>query len=253
MDRQYKIIKSSYADIVANQIKRMIINGSFSTGDRLPTEQELSEMFGVGRTTIREAITALCAIGLIERQKHATFVKNIANMCLEPIQNFILLKNIDLAQIFEARLALEPSLCGWAASRRTDKDLENIITFQQELAEIEQTATAESAQTADRFVEANFNFHFAIAKASQNIILADLLLSIVQILKDRQKEIMDVPNINQTIIQEHGSIVSAIQRQDPVQASEKMRIHLEKALQNHLALLEHPSITLNSAHTYTPC
>src|SRR5690554_4914110 len=100
------IVKNTCADIAADQIKRLIVTGKYNSGDRLPTEMELSEMFGVGRTTIREALKALSAIGLIERHKQATYVKNLSNACLEPMQNFIMMKNIDLSQVFEARMAL---------------------------------------------------------------------------------------------------------------------------------------------------
>jgi len=220
-----KLVKSNFSDMVAKQIKRMILSGQLKTGERLPAEQDLAKMFGVGRTTIREAIKALSAIGLIYREKQATYVKNVSNACLEPLQNMILLKNVDIKEIFEVREVLELSLVTLAAQRHTDEDMQAIVSSHKEIMK--------DNITGDRAIEANFNFHLAIARSSKNTILTELVLTIVHILKEKQKETISIPGVISEIVCQHQKIIDAIKERDPLAAREAMKYHLEEARKTH--------------------
>lgn len=175
MNNQY-IIRKSLADEVAAKIQQQISLGQYQVHEKLPTEPELMKSFGVGRSTIREAIRILANSELLRVQQGVgTFVKDASDI-KEPLSQR--LKRANAQDVDEVRKLLEMKIAEKAAHHRKEED----ITKMQHFLELR----TQAAQTGKLYecVEADIQFHIAIAEASQNDILADLYKSFAKELKN---------------------------------------------------------------------
>jgi len=121
---QTPLRKHSLADTLAQRLQRRIAAGKFRTGERLPTESELMRMFGVGRSTVREAVRMLSDRGFLNvRQGAGTFVAAPAASDALVEQR---LRRADIRELDEVRKILEAAIVERAAARRTPQDMERI-------------------------------------------------------------------------------------------------------------------------------
>ncbi|WP_068688241.1 FadR/GntR family transcriptional regulator [Culturomica massiliensis] len=163
------IQKKSLAEELAEQLQNQIKDGKFAVGQKLPTEPELMLIFGVGRSTVREAVKILVNMGFLKVQQGAgTFVENLT-ASNEPMEQR--LRRADIHDLDEVRKILEIAIAGRAAERRTEQDIEKIEGFLDERGR-----TAEAGQL-EACIEADVNFHIALAKATHNEILYELYRS----------------------------------------------------------------------------
>ncbi|AXY72957.1 FadR family transcriptional regulator [Paraflavitalea soli] len=166
---EHGISRRSLADEVAARLQQQIKSGQYKVGDQLPVEPELMHRFGVGRSSIREAIKLLVNSGLLRVQQGVgMFVEEHAGIC-EPLSQR--LKRSDMNDIKEVRQLLEMKIAEKAAVHRTAKDAKKI----QRCFEAREKAAA--ANDIAGSVEADISFHNAIAEASGNEVLADLYKS----------------------------------------------------------------------------
>ena len=155
-----KVEKKTLADEVSEQIQKRIALGEMSVGSKLPTEKELSDMYGVGRSTIREAVSVLSNIGLLRvMQGKGTFVVS-QYATNEPIAQR--LKRAQSCDLDEIRQILEMKIAEKAARKRTKADIAN-----KEIAKANKTGDLEKS------IDADIKFHTAIAQASHNEILLE--------------------------------------------------------------------------------
>ena len=160
------IQRKSLADEVASQLEALITKDKFKVGDKLPTEPELMKTFGVGRSSIREAIKILTNRGLLSVQQGVgTFVENQVPIG-EPLGQR--LKRADIRDLDEVRKLLEVKIAEKAAENYTGADIERMNIFLQE------RKIAGAAGDLASCVKADIGFHIAIAEASKNEILLDL-------------------------------------------------------------------------------
>nr|WP_121273321.1 FadR/GntR family transcriptional regulator [Pedobacter schmidteae] len=163
------IKKKSLADEVASKLQEQISLGKYRINEKLPIEPELMKSFGVGRSTIREAIKILANSGLLRVQQGiGTFVE-LSTGGKEPMEQR--LKRANIQDLDEVRQLLEMKIAEKAALNRTDAD---IIAIREHLASRKK---ASIAGLLEECVEADVRFHVAIAEASKNEILADLYKS----------------------------------------------------------------------------
>ncbi|MFZ5945436.1 MAG: FadR/GntR family transcriptional regulator [Bacillota bacterium] len=149
---------------IADQIKSLINEGVLKVGDRLPSERELSAQFNVSRSTVRESLTSLEILGLIEvRTGLGTFVCK-PNQLDNNIIGEELESNISPTELFEARLIIEPKLSQLAAQRATIEDVEEMAKVIEQAKHLEQNEI-------DKFEELDRKFHLLIAKAANNEVL----------------------------------------------------------------------------------
>lgn len=185
------INKQSLADKVAAKIQEQVALGHYKVDDKLPIEPELMKNFGVGRSTIREAIKTLANTGLLRVQQGAgTFVANATNSS-EPFEQR--LKRTDLVQLNEIRELFEMKIAEKAALNRT---LADISIIKKHLADRKRAAEAGELEAC---IDADIKFHVAIAEASKNEILADLFKSVSLHLKKEFRHVhSDTENFRQT-------------------------------------------------------
>ena len=168
--------RTALADTVAGNLKQLIKSGKYKSGDKLPSEPELMEQFGVGRSSIREAVRILSNCGLVNvKQGLGTFV-NLNEGLDEPLHQR--LKRADKADLKEVRQLLEVKAAEKAALNRTQKDIVRMTSL------LRKRKTAAEKQQTQTCIDIDVDFHIAVAEASGNEILADLYRTIsVQIKK----------------------------------------------------------------------
>jgi GntR family transcriptional repressor for pyruvate dehydrogenase complex len=211
-----------YQRIVA-QIEHRIVAGELKVGDQLPSERELAEQFGVSRIAVREAVKALRAKGLVEVMPgRGTFITNGTEGVLR--HSFGLLMRFGStdgsANLVEVREILEPELAALAATRITDEQLAALS---------EAVGIMDKAlDDADVFVEADLDFHLALAQATQNPIIPILLDPIIDLLREHRKRIALVKGGLERGQFHHKRILDALVRRDPQGARQAMHSHLQQ-------------------------
>jgi len=171
------ITRKSLADEVAGQLQQQIVQGKYKEGDQLPIEPALMTFFGVGRSTIREAIKLLVNSGFLRVQQGlGTFVADASGL-KEPLSQR--LKRVDKADMDEVRQLLELKTAEKAALLRTEADIKKITRY------FEKRKKAAAENNLPACIEADMQFHIAIAEAAKNEILADLYKTFSLHLKER--------------------------------------------------------------------
>lgn len=202
--------------------KRLISEGSLLPGHRLPAERDLAEMFGVSRSSLRQALKVLETIGVIsQRVGDGTYLNTAAaSMLGEPMEFLILLEGISFQDLMEARLIVEPELAARAAARATAEDLAEL---QQALAAME-----EGRHDHARFIACDLRFHQAIYRAAGNR-LCSLMFTVVHHSLEKLMQLTSQLVTPQHTLQLHKRIYAAIRRQDADEARRRMKEHLEDA------------------------
>jgi DNA-binding FadR family transcriptional regulator len=212
MNTENIVKRLSLADDVASRLQQKISLGEFAVGEKLPTEPELMVLFGVGRSTIREAVRNLSNAGLVRVQQGlGTFVEQKQIISESLSERFLRAKGLELneiRQLFELKVAEK------AALNRTEND---IFQMKKYLTERKQMALA---NIPDACIQADINFHVSIAIASQSEILVDLYKTVAKNLKEYFSELyIDTENFVQT--QElHEALLQSIIDQNPQKAWE---------------------------------
>jgi GntR family transcriptional repressor for pyruvate dehydrogenase complex len=213
------------ADVV-DAIKGMILAGDLQANDRLPTETDLAAALGVSRGPLREGVSALTAMGLLEtRQGDGTYVTSLEpTLLMAPLAFIVDLHSRDGArQVLAVRRVLECEAAGLAALHI---DAATIAKGQAALADAER-ALAEAPTDYERLFAADREFHAVIAAASENPVLAALIESIsgrtarARLLRGATEE-----GAQQRTIDEHRAVLAAIIAHDAERARLRMAVHL---------------------------
>lgn len=157
----------------AQKIKMMIIQREMKPGDRLPTEKELTELFDVSRSTLREAMKFLRAENVVViRQGSGTFVSAGTGIGEDPLGlHFTDQENL-IHNLFETRMMIEPEIAGLAAMRATPHDIRNLERLVAEMNQMEVNSKATA--------EMDIQFHKAVAECTHN----DVLVRITPIINE---------------------------------------------------------------------
>ncbi|WP_316841995.1 FadR/GntR family transcriptional regulator [Pedobacter gandavensis] len=205
-----KTIKLS--DKVIIEIRKDIASGKLKKGEKIPAEPELMEHYGVGRSTIREAIKTLAISGILKvQQGSGTFV--VSKIKDETLSQR--LKRADFEEINTVRALLEKEIVKLASQHRSDADLttmENLLL---------QRKKAIEEQQQKKCAEADIAFHISIAKASGNQVLSDLYENFSSVLRNFF-ELRDAADIKHFSNSQHlhEALFEAIKKQDPKQAEQ---------------------------------
>lgn len=220
-----KIATHKIYEKVAEQIKRQIVEGKLQPGEKLPSTREFSERFQVGRSTIREALSALKAMGLVEsRQGEGSYVRsNMPEQVSMPDFESMQLSRETVLELLEARKSLEVSNAAIAAEKRTEEDLE---TFEGILATMQENLGNEAEGE-----KADMLFHLTLARATHNTIMVRLLETISGQMESairgtRRLQMYSNRSVSAQLWREHQNIYAAIRAGDPIAAQDAMREHL---------------------------
>jgi GntR family transcriptional repressor for pyruvate dehydrogenase complex len=205
---------------IVHQIRGFIASGELRPGDQLPSERELAERFQVSRASIREALTALLVMGLLERSRTGGGLAARGNhvwFTIAPLSTFLATRSHIVEQI-EVRRMIEPEM-GRLATARAGAD--DIGRMAQCLMDMEADIDAGGLGS-----EADAAFHAAIAATTNN----ELLTRIVQLIGDairEHREILQTPEGARESLEEHRAILEAIRHGDGEAAYEATRHHID--------------------------
>jgi GntR family transcriptional regulator, transcriptional repressor for pyruvate dehydrogenase complex len=224
---QYKKIKpKKIYEEVAETIHDMIRAGQLKPGDKLDSVQQLAENFQVGRSAIREALTALRAMGLIEiRQGEGTYVREFETEQISfPLSTAILMNADDIAHLLEVRKILEAGTVFCAAQKRNDIQLHAMEAALEEMKRA--NGDEELGEKAD------LQFHLAIAESSHNPLLISLMNHVSGLIGETMKEtrrlwLYSKQTTTDRLHDEHYNIYKAIKEQDAEKARSLMLSHIE--------------------------
>lgn len=224
----YKPIQSSHLyEKIVDQIQHSILRGTLKTGEQLPSERELALKFGVSRTAVREAVKTLHEKGLVEPcTGRGTFVTNGTSQAVR--QSIDLMMRIDRLHgsryLSETRQILEPEIAAIAAMRIEEPQL---------------ALMREAFATMDRalndpatYIEADLDFHLALAEAAGNPLILSLIDSIVVLLREQRMRIFFTEGGPQRGQHHHARIMEAVTKRDVEGARAAMREHLQQVKQD---------------------
>src|SRR5581483_10267159 len=166
------------AEVLATQIKQEIISGKYPEGAMLPPETEMAEQLNVSRPTVREALRLLESEGLVsirpgprggprvERPRSTTVTRSLTTL--------FQYEHVSLAELLEARRAIEPACARVAATRATPDD---IVALQRSIEHMRAELNNDSI-----FWEENANFHVALAEAGRNTVLDTLMIALRELI-----------------------------------------------------------------------
>jgi GntR family transcriptional repressor for pyruvate dehydrogenase complex len=208
------------SDKVAEMMLDTILSRRLQVGDRLPSERELGEQFGVSRTVVREAVRALVAKGVIEvRSGSGLRVAAVdAAAVTESMSLYLRGGTLDFEKVHEVRALLEVHIAGVAAERATDADLARLREVHERMER--ERADVEAAARDD------LEFHRVIAGATQNDLYLLLMDSIGAALIDIRRENLGSGSAPMTLSQ-HESVLDRVAAGDAEGAREAMAAHLE--------------------------
>ncbi len=227
----YKAVRASrlYEQIV-QQIEESIQEGRLKPGEQLLAERELALQFGVSRTAVREAVKTLSEKGLVEAYSgRGTFVTSGRSQSMRNSLNSFM-KSGDLqnsAYVAEMREILEPEFTALAAVRIGEQHL---MMMREAVAVMDR-----SMDQPEAYIEADLDFHLALAEAAGNPLILSLLDSLVGVLREQRMGIFGVtggPDRGQV---HHKLILQAIEQRSASKARKAMRAHLEQVREDSAA------------------
>jgi len=213
----------SVPEQILDEITRLVTEGILKPGDRLPSESELAESFGVGRSSLREAMRALQLLGVVEVvQGKGTFLRETHLLPLA--LNWTRLASTDLiSQIMEARQVVEVAIAPLAAERATQEDIAAMRTA------IEQAAGAGGDPEVSG--RASVDFHLALAGATHNEVLFLMYRTVRDLYVETARRTQATPASMEDRLQDHRQLLESVERRDSEMAGRLMAEHIEKGKQ----------------------
>lgn len=225
---------------VMQDIKQKMESGLYAPGDKLSSVEKLASAYGVGRSTIREALGALRALGMLDiRQGGGTFVRSLQPVTADggdgvPLHPGMLQpetwadRALPLQHVLEVRRVLETGCAALAAANRSEQD---IAAMRERLTEMERQLGNEEASE-----QADVSFHQLVAAATHNPVLIELMESLAQKLHVHMRDMRALwfyaeRSSAERLLREHTAICEAIAAGDAAAASTMMEQHITKVEQ----------------------
>lgn len=217
------------ADVVAEQLLDLVLDGTFPVGGALPSESELAGRFGVSRLTVREAIRSLVPTRVLDVQQGRSTLVNPTSQW-SPLDGRLLLARSRAGadplllprRLLEARRVVEVAIVELAALRRQEHHLERLRDLH------EQMLSGHSRGDAAATAEADLAFHAALFEAADNVFLDALFEPLTSVLTAMRRETSAVPDFRSHALDRHAAILQAVEMGDPVQARAAMEAHLQQ-------------------------
>jgi GntR family transcriptional repressor for pyruvate dehydrogenase complex len=217
--------KKIYEEIV-DQIKQLILDGQIKPGDKLPSERHLVESFRVSRASIREALSALEMMGLLEvKTGEGAYIRQLqADSMAASLTWALSMEKGSVLELLEVRKMIEVQAAGHAADRITNVELD-------ELESILNSMRMNLYKIGKIGEKADHSFHYNIAKATHNKITIRLMDTISDhlqhLIKASRSKLYEGKYTPEILYEEHVKILLALRRRDVNEAREQMIRHLE--------------------------
>jgi GntR family transcriptional repressor for pyruvate dehydrogenase complex len=217
--------RSTLAADVARTLRIWIDSGRFQPGEFIPSQKELAVQFGVGLSTIREAIKILTATGLVQSHPgKGTWVSDDAAFRLfKPSSVPNRLGELKARQLYEARSVIEVALSTLAAERASPEEVNRILQAQERV---------ENAGSEEEYIKADIDFHLAVAAAGHNEVLEQFYQFMQSLFLQVITELIHLPDVKDASLPLQRAIADAIARKD-IQAAQ----HAAMEHMNYIARL----------------
>ncbi|MFH2116303.1 MAG: FadR/GntR family transcriptional regulator [Spirochaetota bacterium] len=218
----------SISDQIYNDIETRIISGDLKPGDKLPTENELCNLWNTSRISVRQALERFVAIGILAKIRGGgSYVqKPDPSLFLSPLLPFVIFREESLLNILEFRVNFEVGnvrLC-------TEKcDETNLAKLRDCLARMEANQTEQNKRINMEYVEADLDFHMEIARASKNPVNVKINEMLRHVMRKHQMNLNALLGTS-TSIKEHRNIFIAIVDRDPELAAHFMAKHINRTI-----------------------
>ncbi|WP_433781477.1 FadR/GntR family transcriptional regulator [Actinomycetospora sp. CA-101289] len=228
------------SDVLATELRERILSGEYTEGTPLPPERELVVQTRMSRTTVREALRILEVQGLIRikaGRAGGAFVQHPGEESVaDSLDLLIRGRRIRLSSIHETREAIEPSCARLAALHRTPADLRRLEAANETIA---------TSGSLDEFLQANVDWHVAVAGASHNEILTGIMMALSRaIYTATHNEGFVNEEVRSIAVRAHKSVTRAIKDKDPDAAVRRMSRHVHAYAEAALEAEDRTSITL---------
>jgi GntR family transcriptional repressor for pyruvate dehydrogenase complex len=215
------------ADSVAAQLEELVLSGAYEIGEKLPAERVLAEQFGVGRSSMREALRMVESSGLL-RTAHGIGVFVARTSKESPsLSDLLLLDDYSVRDLFEVRTPLEGDAAALAAERVTASQIDELDSI------IARMANPEVSDS--EFIDLDAEFHRTIALASHNPLLHQLVNSIAPLFVDYSHRVITLPGRRARAHAGHQRILAAVKAHRTKEA--------RTAAIKHIAEVEHDIVT----------
>jgi len=215
------------SDQVFDQLKELIFRGEMKPGEKIMPERELSDALSVSRTSVRDAISKLVVMGLLEqRQGQGTFIRSMDSIQNNPLAVAMDAQDATLEDLLEVRMGLECNAAALAAQRAVESDLQFL---EKSIADMHKEVASGELGT-----EADVSFHMAISYATKNPVQVDIMKSFYDFLfigiKENLSHLYKEPGNIDKIVEQHKEIFAAIRNHDTEQAYMSMKRHIDFVL-----------------------
>jgi GntR family transcriptional repressor for pyruvate dehydrogenase complex len=221
----HAIKRTNISEQVFNQMKQQLLEGAWIAGQKLPSENELAEAFGVSRITVRQALQKLTVLGLIEtRLGEGSFVKEFTpGTYMNAMIPAMYLSSSSVEEVLEFRLIMEVETAGIAALKATDEDIEKLSSS---LARMEAYCN-----DINRYTREDFRFHMILAEITKNSLVIRLMELLTDILEATIQNVTKIIG-DEIGLKYHRLILEAVTNHDYDMAKTAMHDHVETTLKN---------------------
>lgn len=210
---------------ISNYILEGILEGTITTGAKMPSERELSETLGVGRSTLREAVKVLTMLGLLEvKPGQGTFITDgSSDFYAAPLAWGLLIGERSIGEIVEVRSLLDCEAARLAALRATPDEVDMVRSHYEEMVAAHETCDAEA------FADADVRFHLAVARAAHNAVILQTMRTIRRLLELWISKVLTNSESLAVTLDEHRSVYESIRDKKPEGSQEAMYRHVQAA------------------------
>ena len=214
------IKRTSISEQIFEQLKEKIINGELKPNDKLPSENELCKIYGVSRTTIRQALLSLVNLDLIEtRFGEGSFVKEInQGVAMNALIPHTFLNPKSILEIIEFRQLIEPNVAYIACQKATEEEIDSLRTIY--------NLMVKNQNNLDEFSKLDYDFHIEIAKISKNSYVIKIYEIIKDILLNAFSDIV-LKRGNEAGLKFHELILNAFIYKRSLDAQKYMQEHMD--------------------------
>lgn len=222
-----KIKQNTIVEQVMEKIKDLIASGQYKVGDKLPTESELGQMFGIGRSSVREAIKIFNYLGILEsRTAKGTYVCSRSHISSESLSWAVLLGSNEMQELVETRAAIEL----WSVIQLADKYRSDSQKYQKYVDQLVQIIlnmrNATNERNFDNTIELDFQFHDVIISSSENSLFISIYHTLRSFMLASSLKIHQDSHVLSTLPDIHEQLLQAILSRNALDVMLEMQNHI---------------------------
>lgn len=216
--------RANAVEDVIQSFQQALFNGNLKPGEKLPSEVELCQQFGVGRGTVREAMKMLSAMGVVEiRRGDGTYVcQSISPKVINPLLFAVLMESSDVDDLYEFRRMIDVGYSQIAAAKATDEDFAHMAALIDEL----QAYRASGEQDEEKLMQLDLSFHCAVLEATKSPLVIKIGQMVMEMFRETVKQAISTPGGVGWTIEQHQRLLAALQSRDPQQVRKAVEIGL---------------------------